>query len=115
MNCYFCQSPLKEDSISHRRADGTSWKFYESCDNCVATCDVDKVFTTFADDSSVLYAHIYIAEPTATWHIRLHLKEDYTQIGEDEDGWNDVLFQIPSFPINPSNARDKVKLYVLFS
>ncbi len=116
MNCYFCQNELKEISdMTHTRANGTLWRWYESCDYCTTTYGVSKVFTTPDEDGSVLFAHIYIdLPPSFNWHVRLHLKEGFTNIDEpDEHRWD--VFRVPGFPINPSNAKDKVKLYLVFS
>jgi hypothetical protein len=48
------------------------------------------------------------------YQIRLHLLENYTNICETTGDSVNNLLKIHGFPINPQNAKEKLKLYLTF-
>lgn len=90
------------------------------------------------DALGLLYAHIYIDRtethlfhmpniagkiPSRTetiitghmYHFRLHIRDNFTMLGHPTtNAFNDIC-KITGFPVNPSNAEEKLKLYLLFS
>lgn len=126
MKCYFCNEEQTEEPQTGRIR----------CYPC--SCDfpgVTYVATMVDEKGALLYAHIYIDEstivqiPGATWmphvgftmrlghnyHIRLHLQEGFTNIGDPTDSEVNDIMKVPGYPIKPSNAKQKLKTYLLFS
>jgi hypothetical protein len=90
------------------------------------------------DDGELIYVHIYspddnyqiehIPPPLAIigmspgnyvqfghlYHVRLHVRENYTYIGESADNPKKIM-KVPGFPVNPQNVKDKLKIYLTFS
>lgn len=128
MKCYFCNNELKRET-------GHSYPIYESCDHCTSEYELHNVLTCQDEDGSVIYAHIYPDEQkfvtiysglnipgsnlhfpsNRTYHIRLNLKHNTTDIHMNGIEDYTPLLHLPGLPIKPSNARDKLKLYLLFS
>ena len=49
------------------------------------------------------------------YHFRLHIRDNFTMLGHPTtNAFNDIC-KITGFPVNPSNAEEKLKLYLLFS
>ena len=132
MNCYFCQQPLKLEKSRSNNFHNS----YESCENCIKHHDLLDVYTVLDDHQELLFAQIYVGhnykvitipgpgslsfcsshfELGRKYQIRLHLKQYYTNICETTGDDIKQLLQIPGFPINPANAKEKLKLYLLFS
>ncbi len=132
MKCYFCQNELEpaKDQQGHVRKD--SW---ESCNYCTSTHGLYSVITTANEDGQYLYAHMYPEERkymaisrgsvgrflltpwyvpcNTTYHIRLNVKEDTTDIMVTAS--TDILLHLPGLNMKPSNVKEKLKLYLLFS
>lgn len=138
MNCYFCQTKLKDDKRTDQYADryhpnSGSW----DCPDCAGQYDLHSVsVVTSLDDGELLYVHLYVPDKNFKvtyipgpgmlpgrsfsvqcghmYHVRLHLRENYTYIGEAYDDPQELL-RVPGFPITPQNAKEKLKLYLTFS
>jgi hypothetical protein len=122
MNCYFCQQECLPQG-GHNDLDPINW----ICKNCVQPIK-NGTMTVFispgrlvchkiSKTDDLLFVHIYLdytayPERGRNYHVRLHLQEGYTQIWE---AGIRCLLQFPGFPINPTNAEQKLKLYLLFS
>ncbi len=145
MICYFCQTPHKPDPSRPKREDDDfqAYKECENCFNLYGVkCHtfnglVEKEDGSYhlKDDGLLLYAHIYIDETTVitvpgpasfpwcrshlvfghNYHIRLHLRENYTQISDPTDSDPRELFKVPGFPIKAENAKNKLRLYLLLA
>jgi hypothetical protein len=107
--------------------------FYKPCDYCTKVNSLLGVYTTLAEDKKLLYAHIYVGvnysvqtihttagssqiESGKKYQIRLHLRENRTQILTTTQESNHIcLLEFPGFPINPKNAKEKLKTYLVFS
>lgn len=130
LRCHFCQLPLEIDHpISARDRE-----FYKPCDYCTKVNSLLGVYTTVDDNKDLLYCHIYVGhnysvvyvnttmgkstaiESGKKYQIRLHLRENKTQILTTNVESNHILLlEIPGFPINPQNAKEKLKTYLVFS
>jgi len=136
MKCYFCQTELKIDG----RCVDLRHPYYSPCETCFVLHGVG-VYTVNGlknnrllqsrDDGELLYAHIYIDERSFIqmpgflssltfasgnyYHIRLHLREGYTLVSDSGEEEGHDLLKLPGFPIKPENAKQKLKLYLLFS
>lgn len=104
--CYFCRA--EETALRTDR---------HGCPHCTYNYPgVGWVLSTY-DDYGIIFAHIYLdaTETPGHWyHVRLHIRDNYTIIRDTND-FNIDLLKLPGFPINPANAKEKVKLYLLFS
>lgn len=105
--CYFCNTP--DTSLSSL--------VNIICPACPFKHNLSDVITTYKLDAflnvvDILYAHIY----WSGYHIRLHLKENYTVIfNANILSFHQEALRLPGFPINPSNIKEKLKLYLVFS
>jgi hypothetical protein len=129
MKCYFCDNELKA------QRESLSYKVWAPCSFCCSNYQLDDVTTSQDEDGSVIYAHIYPDEQkygtiysgsnipgsninypsNRTYHIRLNVKENTTDIRQVHSHDQKVILHLPGLTINPSNAREKLKLYLLFS
>lgn len=118
--CYFCRSDEAYIDRVGRYGCPICSKEYPG---------VNWSLTTY-DNEGLLFAHIYLNETEVTsvtdhnfivkprrwYHVRLHLREDYTIVRDADDINHKVdLLKLPGHPITPVNAKEKVKLYLLFS
>lgn len=128
MKCYFCRNEIQmrpDHSAGPYRV-----RISETCPHCAPTYNLHEVCTTVDENGEFEYAHIYpdkqkyitvqgprpspIHVPTnTTYHIRLNIKENTTYIGVNTTIKD--LLNLPGMPIKPANAREKLKLYLLFS
>lgn len=111
--CYFCHH-----DISNAKASRIAPIF--DCFTCSLRHNLHRVITVWNEYDELLYAHIYPEHDVkmdAGYHIRLHLKENYTNIDyRDSNGeLIDTIMTLPGYPLKPSNVEDKLKLYILFS
>lgn len=124
MNCYFCNNKLE--------AGGDSRLKWASCNYCTSTYQLKDVYTTTDENEEIIYAHIYPYEQeyigylgkspltaitipiNRAYHIRLNIRLNTTDIRE-LGSYSNIMPSLPGFPINPSNAKEKLKLYLLFS
>ena len=128
MKCYFCQEELYD----------TERNGFFDCQECSQKISGKGSVTMVTDAQGLLYAHIYIDRTTShtyhmpnialkiasgprsyttghVYHFRLHIREGFTNFGAPSDyEFNDIC-KITGFPVNPSNAEEKMKLYLLFS
>lgn len=124
MNCHFCKTELSLEK-GHR---GLSYQFYDPCPNCSNKGDILNVYTS--EDYTQIYIGLnyqVISLPGAPlmgachfevgkkYQIRLHHKENYTNICETTGDTVKQITKVPGFPINPNNAKEKLKLYLTFS
>lgn len=127
MKCHFCQNELEKDTTQPRHSS-PHYEDWKSCDHCTTTSGLHMVLTNSE------FVHVYMDKqefgrihsdsniPGASFSypknevfvIRLNLLTNstdiYTYFYEPKP-----LMHLPGFPINPSNAREKLKLYLLFS
>lgn len=126
MKCHFCQNELIQE-----RSRGLDYVFYEPCLNCSNKDDVLSVYTS--EDYCQIYVGldyqvITIPGPRSLpmmspchfelgrkYQIRLHLKENFTNICETTGDNVNQIMTVPGFPINPKNAKEKLRLYLTFS
>jgi hypothetical protein len=131
MKCYFCRNDIK--MLEDKSAGPYRVRISETCPHCAGPNKLHEVCTTIDENGEFEYAHIYpdkqeyytifgapnipgssIHVPTnVTYHIRLNIKENTTYIGVNTTIKD--LLNLPGLPIKPSNAREKLKLYLLFS
>ena len=130
MKCYFCHNEVEQDPDT----SGGSFRTIrsKSCDYCTLTHGIHHVSFIYNKDGSYMYAHIFLDEVkyatlgapsfmksgvtvalNETFHIRLNMAEETTSIVEY--GTANEIIRLPTLKINPSNVREKVKLYLLFS
>ena len=102
LSCYFCNND--KQNLSKARE---STYFY--CDNCCRIYDLNDVITILPK-----YVHIFTIKKNITYQVRLHLESNFTKI-ICLDSSLDSLLTVPGFTINPSNVKDKLKTYLLFS
>jgi hypothetical protein len=132
MKCYFCQNELELDTINPRPSS-PHWDAWKSCSHCTSTYNVYEVITGVDTKGNLDFALIRLDEPD-NWYdahqipppemyeppvkpsfmIRLNLCSNNTDIYYWHLGPTMVL-RLPGYPINPANAREKLKLYLLFS
>ena len=127
MKCYFCQNELKINQYHDRIG--------ESCDYCTSTCNIYEVINFIDKDGVPIFVSIWpdkvnqvllpavpplipsrLANIGKHYGIRLNLQDNTSDI-LDSNQWvqdNSLIMTLPGFPINPSNARNKLKLYLLF-
>ena len=91
--CYFCNFKFNNNGDTN---------YY--CNECPLKYNLTYVITTYDSMGEIKYAHIYYN----FYHVRLHLKENYTVVDR-------ILVNLPGLPLNPSNVKEKLKLYMLFS
>ena len=145
MNCYFCKTKLKYQSFRplEQAMKYNLFDHCENCEKLygvkVHTMNGLKEHTPgqydLEDDGELQYVHIYIDERTIidipclgslsfcrshlvfghNYHIRLHLREGFTNVADPTDSEPNDLFKVPGFPFRPDNAKEKLKLYLLFS
>lgn len=129
--CYFCRQEVQ--IIPDHSPGPFHPKISRNCENCSKPNNLYEVCTVIDDDGNVEFAHIYpdkqeyirvggslnipgssITVPTnKTFHIRLEIKNNQTYIGLNTI--IEEIMMLPGLPIKPSNAREKLKLYLLFS
>lgn len=108
MYCIFCYQPI----LFNRNAPPA----YVLCETC-SSGEIEVGFS-FTDknkiEAELLYAHIHMYYGTNEYyHVRLHLLEHKTAIRKDRKR-EPILF-LPGFPLNPTNIKNKLKLYLTFS
>jgi hypothetical protein len=130
ITCFFCGSPLvmaPDNSGGNFRV-----KVSESCKKCEADGNLDEVTSTYNDDGSFNWIHIFTDKQEYTtimagfpiprpmyfrknrsYHIRYHVETDTTDIMVLGDV--DPIVSVPGQKIKPANAREKLSLYLLFS
>lgn len=112
MPCYFCHSDTEQEFPNHG-----VWR----CNMCSRFLEdgMLKVYCCLdMNDEKPWYAHIIIDRTLTSnrsYHIRLHLKEDYTMVEEPYLETTKVIFTVPSFPFTPKNVEQKLKIYLPFS
>lgn len=106
MNCYFCNSECEPD-----KQPPHNLHYY--CSNCSVDNDLGHVITTYYNDH-MDFAHIYVKKDgKISYHIRLQFDDYITYIGYGEfDQASQEIITVPGFPINPSNAKNKLKTYL---
>src|ERR1700723_2785408 len=100
MKCYFC--PNSND------AEASAMNFY--CGECATNYDLQNVVTTYVA-GEIMYAHIYSHDGL---HVRLHFKENLTMIYSLHNQ-RIVFTTIPGLNLTPSNFKNKIGIYLLFS
>jgi hypothetical protein len=132
MKCYFCQNELELDT-TNPRFSSPHWDTWKSCDYCTSTYGLYEVVTGVDAKGNLEYAHIRLDKPDYDYDaheipppemyeppvkpqfiIRLNLYSNDTDIYHYHLS-PIIVLRLPGYPINPANARDKVKLYLLFS
>lgn len=127
MKCHFCQNELERDDTQPRHSS-PHYEDWKSCNHCTSTSGIYMVLTN--DE----FAHMYMDKQefgrvpgppnipggdmffpkNEVFVIRLNLLTNstdiYTYFYEPKP-----LMHLPGFPINPANAKEKLKLYLLFS
>lgn len=109
--CYFCQTPRSE-------IDAKNAILNFVCSKC--TNNVMRVVMSInpKNYNSLIFVHmmLYRKNSANNYHIRLHLEENYTQIGEfiRPSRWSAIV-KIPGLSLNPTNVKEKLPLYLLFS
>jgi hypothetical protein len=102
IKCYFCQKEFLWNV----------WKATYDCVSCASSYQLERVASTFTRNTrkeyELLYAHIFFDK----WHIRFHIKDNETWI-EPELATKRIA-KLNGFPINLSNAREKLKLCLAF-
>src|SRR5271157_4087597 len=131
MKCYFCQNELAMER--DRSAGPYRVRVSVNCEHCAVPNNLHQVLTTIDNDGNTEYAHIYpdqqevrtmmgapnipgssITIPlNTTYHIRLNVKEGTTYIGLGYLA--EEIMTLPGLHIKPSNAKEKLKLYLVFS
>jgi hypothetical protein len=123
MKCYFCQNAIYD-------IDQNGFFDCEACAKKITTGKGQVIHVT--DGQGLLFVHIYIDRRTicrlggsvfgstsyvegCSYHFRLHVRENYTNLGIPTDSDVNDICKITGFPINPDNAEEKLKLYLLFS
>lgn len=134
IKCFFCNSPLEMELDT----SGGPFRVRHSlsCKLCEKQGNLHEVISTYKEDGSFQYAHIHTDEPNyklidqprmigrhilppirvrtnISYHIRYNVDENTTDIIELGD--IDPIVSVPGQKINPANAREKLKLYLLFS
>jgi hypothetical protein len=121
MKCYFCQYQLQSRLSTIIK-----------CQNCEKEHGV--IVYTSQDDEGLVFAHIYIDQRIFTkvpavaisnkgsymlstghnYHFRLHLREGFTNLSDDDENGVGDLIKIPHFPVTPANAKQKLQTYLIF-
>jgi hypothetical protein len=131
MKCYFCRNDIRmadEDNPGPYRV-----RISETCRYCTVPNNLYDVTTVIDENGDFEYAHIYPDEQKWTtegispnipnsimsvpanvaYHILLNIKENTTHIRMITT--IEELLKLPGMSIKPTNAREKLKLYLLFS
>lgn len=132
--CFFCNADLK------MKPDTSGGQFRvkhsESCQVCATAGNLHEVVSTYNDNGGFSYVHIQTdkqefitlegphligkrivpalrVRSNTSYHIRYNVDKNTTDIMK----WGDIepIVSVPGQKIKPSNAREKLKLYLLFS
>lgn len=103
-HCFFCQATYSEVEVAGLPRI--------KCANC-SQYDIQLVYTYFLEKQPI-YADILINSRSKEFVFTLYLKEDYTNLWCTSEDYSKSV-RIPGFPVNPDNARQKLKIYLLFS
>lgn len=132
MKCYFCQNELELDTTQPQR-DSPHWDIWKSCDYCTSTHGVHAVITALDTQGQLQYAYIHLDKPDYDYDAHRIPGEDMFKMPEHPNyiirlnlycNTTDVYYyhlsptmvlHLPGYPMNPANAREKFKLYLLFS
>lgn len=122
MKCYFCHNDLTQ-----------LIQYQYPCPSCKEMYKLQDVIMCTDIDDRILFAHMYLTDkdyriihlPGAfgltsievgkKYHVRLHLREDFTVIASPLNNEYNHITNLPGFPLNPSNIHQKLKTYILFS
>jgi hypothetical protein len=94
--------------------------FMHTCFSCQNKYQLRRVVTTSqkTDNEIIQYAHIFYDTPQRTYHIRLHIFDNYTNIAIIKpDGYysDNSALRLPGYPLTPANVKNKLPIYMLFS
>lgn len=111
--CYFC----KGEEINNEANNYTDDNYW--CKKCKDINGLWSVVTSYNSPDIIIYAHIYVdLAPDKKYHIRLHIQDDVTTV-EHLNNWGQsnvtCHIQIPGIGLTPSNVRQKLPLYLVFS
>lgn len=132
MKCYFCQNELELDT-TRSQPQSRHWDTWKSCDHCTTAHKLHEVVTAVDTDGYLQYAYIHLDKSDYDYDARRIPAEEMFQTPEHPNyiirlnlycNTTDVYYyhlspvmvlHLPGYPINPTNAREKLKLYLLFS
>lgn len=102
-HCYFCNT-------SSSQVEGNYGLPRIKCEYC-STHTLD-VYTYFLEKLPI-YVDIILRNKEKEFFFTLYLKDNLTTISFSESFSEAIT--LPGFPVNPLNAQQKLKLYLLFS
>ena len=102
--CYFCQSPCYYEGVDPINVD---------CNHCAKIISDRVINSLGASENELIYLHMYHSINGKLIHVRLHLQENTTHIMKD--GAPAAMIVLPGFPLNPSNIKKKLPIYLTFS